>query len=106
MSLARQLQDLRPDICQQGVKVSAAAQVSPVPLTPRRHAQECLEVMPQASMCTVHVCVLKGSVFFRSIWDVEQGTKLVTQYNSNAKITAVEFVNPHDITFLMTGSGI
>ena len=44
-------------------------------------------------------------VFF-SIWDIEEGSRLVTEhYNSQARITAAEFVNPHDITFLLTGSG-
>ena len=40
-----------------------------------------------------------------SIWDIEEGTKLGTNYNSQARITAAEFINPHDITFLLTGSG-
>ncbi len=40
-----------------------------------------------------------------SVWDSEEGTKLVSQYNSPARITAAEFLNPHDISFLLTGSG-
>lgn len=41
-----------------------------------------------------------------SVWDVEEGSRLVTEhYNSQARITAAEFINPHDITFLLTGSG-
>ena len=41
-----------------------------------------------------------------SVWDIEEGAKLVTEhYNSQARITAAEFINPHDITFLLTGSG-
>ena len=40
-----------------------------------------------------------------SVWDIDDGTRLVTQYNSPARITAVEFLNPHDISFLLTGSG-
>lgn len=43
---------------------------------------------------------------FDSVWDIEEGTRLVAQYNSPARITAAEFLNPHDITFLLTGSGI
>ena len=43
-----------------------------------------------------------------SIWDIEHANKLVTQHNdpcSFGKMTAVEFINSHDITFLLTGSG-
>ena len=40
-----------------------------------------------------------------SVWDIEEGTKLITQFNSPARITAAEFLNPHDISFLLTGSG-
>ncbi|CAI8016839.1 Regulatory-associated protein of mTOR [Geodia barretti] len=43
-----------------------------------------------------------------SIWDIEQGSK-VTSFQENctystAKITAAEFINPHDISFLLVGS--
>ena len=45
-----------------------------------------------------------------SIWDVEQGVKVTSlQENctySTAKITAAEFINPHDISFLLLGSGL
>lgn len=42
-----------------------------------------------------------------SIWDVEQGIKLCTHSNNNShsRITAAEFINPHDISFLLTGTG-
>ena len=42
-----------------------------------------------------------------SIWDVEQGVKLCTHSNNNShsRITAAEFINPHDISFLLTGTG-
>lgn len=40
-----------------------------------------------------------------SVWDIDEGTRLVAQYNSQARITAAEFLNPHDISFLLTGSG-
>lgn len=47
--------------------------------------------------------VMVGNDF--SVWDIEEGTKLASHYNSQARITAAEFINPHDITFLLTGSG-
>ena len=42
-----------------------------------------------------------------SIWDIEQGVKLCTHSNNNShsRITAAEFINPHDISFLLTGTG-
>ena len=44
-----------------------------------------------------------------SIWDLEQGSKLHS-FNIDGKvgvkITAMDYINPHDITFLLTGSGI
>lgn len=54
-------------------------------------------------MCVVYYCSLMCVSY--SVWDIEEGTKLVAQYNSPARITAAEFINPHDISFLLTGSG-
>lgn len=51
---------------------------------------------------TSHLAVMHKSDW--SVWDIEDGTKLVAQYNSPARITAAEFLNPHDISFLLTGS--
>lgn len=50
-------------------------------------------------------CHYGFTLVYCSVWDIEDGTKLVAQYNSPARITAVEFLNPHDISFLLTGSG-
>ena len=54
-------------------------------------------------MC-VRVCACT-----HSIWDIEQGSKVTSQQDnctySTAKITAAEFINPHDISFLLVGSG-
>lgn len=52
-----------------------------------------------------HLAVLHKNSW--SIWDVEQGQKLSTLSHSSTttgKITAAEFINPHDISLLMTGS--
>ena len=46
---------------------------------------------------------------YYSIWDLEQGSKLHSFSIGGkvaVKITAVDYINPHDITFLLTGSGI
>lgn len=51
---------------------------------------------------TSHLAVMHKSDW--SIWDIEEGTKLVSKFNSPARITAAEFLNPHDISFLLTGS--
>ncbi|XP_065898474.1 regulatory-associated protein of mTOR-like [Dysidea avara] len=48
--------------------------------------------------------VSKSSV---SVWDMEQGNKLSSfpiGGNLSVKITSVDYINPHDITFLLTGS--
>lgn len=50
-------------------------------------------------MCCAVLCS------YCSVWDIEDGIKLVAQYNSPARITAAEFLNPHDISLLLTGSG-
>ena len=57
------------------------------------------------------LCFLFLSIFSScpiSVWDVEQGIKQCTHtlLSNTTKVTAAEFTNPHDITFLMTGSGI
>ena len=46
-------------------------------------------------------------ILFYSVWDIDQGSKLCTYNNGNttSKITAAEFINPHDISFLLTGTG-
>ena len=42
-----------------------------------------------------------------SIWDVEEGVRQCTNNNQNhsSKITASEFINPHDVSLLLTGTG-
>lgn len=42
-----------------------------------------------------------------SVWDIESGTEVSVFPNGNeaGKVTALEFVNPHDLTYLMTGTG-
>ena len=41
------------------------------------------------------------------MWDIESGTEVSVFANGNeaGKVTALEFVNPHDLTYLMTGTG-
>ena len=71
-------------------------------LTNRTHPieRQCLTHPIERQCCLL--CVL---YMWHSVWDVEEGTRLVAQYNSQARITAAEFLNPHDISFLLTGSG-
>lgn len=57
-------------------------------------------------MALLFMCQRYLNPLFISIWDIEEGTKLVSKFNSPARITAAEFLNPHDISFLLTGSGI
>ena len=42
-----------------------------------------------------------------SVWDIESGTEVCQFANGNeaGKVTALEFLNPHDLTYLMTGTG-
>ena len=42
-----------------------------------------------------------------SVWDIESGTEVSGFANGNeaGKVTALEFLNPHDLTYLMTGTG-
>ena len=45
---------------------------------------------------------------FCSFWDWEQGTKVNYIYNENlknTKITAMDFINPHDESLLLCGTG-
>ena len=45
---------------------------------------------------------------FFSFWDWEQGTKVNYIYNENlknTKITAMDFINPHDESLLLCGTG-
>ena len=47
-------------------------------------------------------------IFYYSVWDMEQGNKLSSFQiggKLSVKITSVDYINPHDITFLLTGSG-
>ena len=52
------------------------------------------------TLCSCYMC---------SIWDIEQGLKVTSLQDnctySTARITAAEFINPHDISFLLVGSG-
>ena len=46
--------------------------------------------------------------FFFSFWDWEQGTKMGSMLNDNvkaSKISTIEFINPHDSSLLLCGSG-
>ena len=50
------------------------------------------------------------SVYFHfhcSVWDIETGTDICTFDNhaEGEKVTALEYINPHDLTYLMTGTG-
>jgi regulator-associated protein of mTOR len=57
-----------------------------------------------------HPYISQLTVFHKSswsTWDIEQGTKLCTHSNNSpnsSKITAAEFINPHDVTFLLVGT--
>jgi hypothetical protein len=57
-------------------------------------------------VCLIRSCWYDHILLLCSVWDIEDGTKLVAQYNSPARITAAKFLNPHDISFLLTGSGL
>eukprot|EP00731_Ephydatia_muelleri_P028434 Em0020g78a len=53
---------------------------------------------------TPHLAVMYRKSW--SVWDVEEGKKVCTQPNlpnHMGKITATEFLNPHDISLLLTG---
>lgn len=45
--------------------------------------------------------------FSCSVWDIESGTEVAAFANGNeaGKVTALEFLNPHDLTYLMAGTG-
>jgi regulator-associated protein of mTOR len=53
-----------------------------------------------------HLAIMHKSCW--SIWDIDQGLKVTSHQDnctySTAKITAAEFINPHDISFLLVGS--
>ena len=42
-----------------------------------------------------------------SVWDIETGTDICTfdNHKDGEKITALDYINPHDLTYLMTGTG-
>lgn len=47
-------------------------------------------------------------MFVFSFWDWEQGTKINYIYNENlknTKISAMDFINPHDESLLLCGTG-
>ena len=39
------------------------------------------------------------------MWDIEEGTKMCSNYNAPSQITSAKFINSHDITFLLIVSG-
>lgn len=52
-----------------------------------------------------HSCA--SCTYMCSVWDIESGTEVSGFANGNeaGKVTALEFLNPHDLTYLMTGTG-
>lgn len=51
--------------------------------------------------------ILLNKLFIYRVWDCQTGTKLTycaSHGNKMSRITALEFINAHDITLLMAGS--
>ena len=52
--------------------------------------------------------ICHDAIYICSFWDWVQGVKIGYIFNENSKstrITSMDFINPHDDTLLMCGSG-